>query len=345
MESKGRPDQRKRANGGGWPPARYRSNGTKSHGTTPVLATLPAVARSFGEARRGRRSDYLRNELRKPGIYLFPLRLLVAVAWLWSYATRIVEPGWRDGSILTAFFARQLDEGLVVFPEYRTLIAEVLVPYAAIVGWGLLIGQLAVGISLLFGAATNAALLVGIAINLNLLLAGSLEPSVLAIVVQALLLLANAGAVFGIDEWFGRVVRASRLAGPRERTPARHMGGCIWRAAGLVAALAVAVYGGVYAAVWNPPGLFHDPAAMLAVLAGLVAAWLTIGCLRVATGVTTIENDALVSDTPGWSAGWEPLSGIAGDSAAIDHLGTADLEWSFRDPLPEWSVGTGRRQG
>ena len=124
MERKGKPVQTKHSS---WPPARYTKN--------------------------GRGTSYLQTELHKTGAYLLPLRLLVAIAWLWTYATRIVDPGWRDGSNLTAFFSNQLENGSVVFPEYRTLISEVFLPHAVILGWVFLVGQLVVGISLLFGAA------------------------------------------------------------------------------------------------------------------------------------------------------------------------------------------------
>jgi hypothetical protein len=234
-----------------------------------------------------------------------------------------------------------MDAGLVVFPHYRTLIAEVFVPHAVVCAWVLLIAQLVVGISLLFGAATRAALLVGIAINLNQLLAGSLDVAVLAITVQLFLLMSHAGSVLAVDEWFGRFAGTSGLGVQHSRDRSRW----VELATGVVVALAVAVYGGFYAVDWRPPDLLHDPAAMLTILAALVAVWLAIGCLRVVTGVTT-ERETVATGNPGWPAGWEPLYGIAGDSAAIEHLGTADLEWSFRNPLPEWSAETGwRRQG
>jgi thiosulfate dehydrogenase [quinone] large subunit len=345
MESKGGPGKRKRVNGGSWPPARHKVKEITSDGTTSNIAPLPLPGESSG-SRRGRRSDVLRTALRQEAIYLLPLRLLVAVAWLWTYATRIAEPGWRDGSSLTAFFTHQLDEGLVVFPHYRTLITEAIVPHAAVFAWVLLIAQLVVGISLLFGAATRAALLVGIAINLNQVLAGSLEVAVLAIAVQVILLLSNAGSVLSVDEWFGRFVRISGIGTHQERVQSRDRSRWIERATGVVAALAVAVYGGFHAVDWRPPAVLHDPAAMLTVLAVLVAVWLAISLLRAVTGVTAAERETVTTGNPGWPAGWEPLYGIAGDSAAIEHLGTADLEWGFRSPLPEWSAETGwRRQG
>jgi hypothetical protein len=290
--------------------------------------------------------SYLRNEFQRPGIYLVPVRLAVALVWLWTFAARIVEPGWRGGDGLTAFFTRQLDDGRIVFPEYRTLIAEGFVPHAAVFGWVFLAGHLVVGVALLLGAVTNAALLAGIAIGLNLILAGSLELGLLAIVVQTLLLLTNAGAILGIDEWLGRLIRTPILVAQPDRTPADHPRAWVLSAFGVVAALAVACYAAFYAAAWKSPDLFHDPAAVLAGLAGLVAAWCVIGLIQAITNRSPAGHEVLTTGTPGWPVGWEPAYVVPGDFAPIDHLGTADLEWTFRSPLPEWSAGTAwRRQG
>jgi hypothetical protein len=68
---------------------------------------------------------------------------------------------------------------------------------------------------------------------------------------------------------------------------------------------------------------------------------LRVGTRRIETAA---GHEIVAADSPAWPAGWFPAEGVPGDLTAIERLDTADLEWHFRDPLPEWSRGTGWRR-
>lgn len=122
-------------------------------------------------------------------------------------------------------------------------------------------------------------------------------------------------------------------------TPSRDSKGWKRFAVATLVALAAAGYGVRYAPEWDPAGIGHNPAAILTAIAALVAVGSMIGALRAAARSprVTIEHEPAPSVGPGWPDGWEPANAASSDPEAIDRLGTADLEWSFRNPLPEWS--------
>jgi len=152
----------------------------------------------------------LQHELRKPGAYALPLRLFIGVGWLRACAEKLDDPGWSDGSSLHAFLAGQATGGQVVFPGYLELMQTVFIPGAPLLTWIITLGQLLVGLALLTGTLTNAALLGGLFMNLNFVLAGKPDPSAFYLVIQSALLLTNAGATFGVDAWLSRYLRLDR---------------------------------------------------------------------------------------------------------------------------------------
>ena len=58
----------------------------------------------------------------------------MGLGWLGTFAEKAAEPGWRDGSELTAFLSGQLARGEVVFPLYRELVVELFLPNATALG-------------------------------------------------------------------------------------------------------------------------------------------------------------------------------------------------------------------
>ena len=130
-----------------------------------------------------------------------------------------------------------------------------------------MVGQLLTGLALVTGTLTRAALLGGLVMNLNFLLAGAPNPSAFYLIIQAALLATGAGATLSVDAWRARraAQRAPRGAVlPRSR---RWLTGV----AGL--GLAVAAYALPQARDLSPAGSVHDPAVLLAMLGGLAALW------------------------------------------------------------------------
>lgn len=150
---------------------------------------------------------FIKQELSKEGAYLLPLRLFIGLGWLRASAEKIVDPDWYGGTVLTAFLQEKLAGGHVVFPFYRILISEVFLPNAAALSWIILIGQLLAGMAILLGLFTNAALLGGLFMNLNFILAGAPDPSAFYFVIQVALFIGGTGAIIGLDTLLGRRIR------------------------------------------------------------------------------------------------------------------------------------------
>lgn len=211
----------------------------------------------------------VRHEALKDGISLVPVRAFIGIGWLRAFAEKITEPGWRDGSSLAMFLEHQVQTGIIAFPPYQTLLTGAFLENALVLGWIVMIGQLLTGAAILTGSLTTAALLGGIFMNLNFLLAGAPDPSAFYIVIQAVLLASGAGAILGVDARFAaRGVRPS-LALPIPATVALASLAC-----------GVAVYAAAQIRDWSPAGSVHDPAAVLAVLAFMTASWSAIAALR-----------------------------------------------------------------
>jgi uncharacterized membrane protein YphA (DoxX/SURF4 family) len=274
----------------------------------------------------------VRAELRKPGAYLVPLRLFIGVGWLRACAEKLVDPGWRDGASVQHFLTGQLDAGQVAFPFYQTLIHQLFAPQAEALGWIITLGQALVGLALLTGTLTNAALLGGLFMNLNFLLSGRPDPSAFYIVIQASLLLANAGAVLGVDAHLAQMLHgrhpafAALVAGLRSRmhlpTQRRFFVGT-----GLVS-LALAGYALAYAKDFSPGGSVKDPAMVLVVLTMMGLACSVIGYVqrrpRRSTQqprIWTLPNSEVVLIDA------DPVSGLQ----AVDR-GDSDLALAIKTP-------------
>ena len=222
----------------------------------------------------------VRHEALKDGIYLVPVRVFIGIGWLRAFMEKAIDLGWRDGTRLVGFLERQLEGGTIVFPPYQALVTDVFLPDATALGWMVMLGQLLAGAAILTGSLTTAALLGGIFMNLNFLLAGVPEPSAFYVVVQMALLLAGTGAILGADARLCKRLRHPLLAArPSGQQPR------VVIATSTAVALAsldygVAVYAAVHIRDWSPAGSVRDPAAVLAVLAFMIAAWLTTVALR-----------------------------------------------------------------
>ncbi len=151
--------------------------------------------------------QFVKRELSKEGAYLLPLRLFIGMGWLRASAEKIVDPDWYGGTGIAVFLEEKLVGEHVVFPFYRALITDVFLPNASALSWVLMIGQLLVGAAILLGLFTNAALLGGLFMNLNFILAGAPDPSAFYFVIQVALFIGGTGAIVGVDALLGRRIR------------------------------------------------------------------------------------------------------------------------------------------
>ena len=195
---------------------------------------------------------------------LLVLRVFIGLGWLRAFAEKAPDSAWRDGAAVASFLEERMSRGEVALPPYETLIVGVFLPLAPALGWLIMSGQLLAGMALLTGTLTRAALLGGLVMNVNFLLAGAPNPSGFYIVIQAALLATGAGSILSVDAWRTRSASRSAAIVPgnrRMRIVAAGLG------------LMVTGYALMQARDLSPAGSVHDPAVLLAVLGGLAALW------------------------------------------------------------------------
>ena len=141
------------------------------------------------------------DSLQSPSAYLLPLRLFIGLGWLRAGTEKLIDPNWLNGTVLESFLTEHLVNGDVYFPLYEAMIQDVFLPSALVFSWVIMIGQFMVGLGISTGTFTNAALLGGLFMNVNFVLAGAVNPSAFYIVIQVALLVGSAGSVFGLDAY------------------------------------------------------------------------------------------------------------------------------------------------
>jgi thiosulfate dehydrogenase (quinone) large subunit len=238
-----------------------------------------------------------RSEAGKDGILLVPLRLFIGLGWLRAFAEKASDPTWWDGTQPAAFLAERVARGEVALPPYEGVVTGFFLPQAAVVAWVLMAGQLLAGLAILSGTLTNAALLGALFMNLNFLLAGEPNPSAFYVVIQAALLLAGTGSVLGVDSRLGGVV-CHPLLTARPSAAARSAIAQRWAATAGALALGFAVYALTQVSDWTPAGSVHDPAMILATLAGMAAGWAAIAWLRGQEAVSNQPSAVSLFDHP-----------------------------------------------
>lgn len=243
--------------------------------------TFPARCLLLAVMARARMALHaVRREARKDGVFLVPVRVFIGIGWLRGFVEKAIDLGWRDGTRLAGFLDRQVESGSIAFPPYQALLTDVFLPHAMVLGWIVVLGQLLAGLAIVSGSLTTAALLGGIFMNLNFLLAGVPDPSAFYIVIQVMLMVTGAGAILGIDARLGERKRCSLLAArPPGRQPTLSL------TPPTAVTLAILALGGAGYAILHirdrtPSGSVRDPAAVLAVLALMAAAWAIIAALR-----------------------------------------------------------------
>ncbi len=115
----------------------------------------------------------------------------------------------------------------MVFPFYHALVTDVFLPNAALLGWGVMLGELLAGVAILVGMFSNAALLGGLFMNLNFVLAGVPNPSAFYIIIQLTLFTGGVGAIVGMDAFLGRHLKtplSSRRTPPHANSSVRRNG-------------------------------------------------------------------------------------------------------------------------
>lgn len=205
--------------------------------------------------------------LQNPSNHLAILRLFIALGWLRAGLDKFLSPDWSSGEPLERFLTDQAAQGLVVFPFYRQLIDHVFLNHTLLLSAFISVGQLAVGIALTLGLFTPFALIAGLFMNINFMLAGAVNPSAFYIIIQAILLYSRAGQILGLDLWLAKHIAIPWLVS-QAKTAGSQM-------VSLSAAL-ISMLFAFYCFKFRKPFVFHasieDSALMLALLLVLIAA-------------------------------------------------------------------------
>lgn len=160
--------------------------------------------------------NYLKNEFQQISIFLLPVRLFIGLAWMRAGLEKLSDPQWYSGDTITLFFQEQIQNGDAVFPFYQSLVLSVFEPNAGILAGIILFAEFYVGVAILLGCFTNLALVGGIFMNLNFLLAGSANPSIFYIVIQAFLLFMGSGTVLSIDSFISQKLNLPFIVAQKE---------------------------------------------------------------------------------------------------------------------------------
>lgn len=223
---------------------------------------------------------HIQADLHSEGSILLPVRVFIGLGWLRAGVEKLLDPGWLDGMSLTTFLTDQVNSGQVVFPVYERLITSMFLAHAPLLSWIVLIGQLLVGLSIMLGCCTRVALIGGLFMNLNFVLAGVPNPSAFYLVIQIALLLANTGGILSVDAWLGQSRRLAWLTArpARPQNPASRR---VWTSL-LIMALCAGSAGiaAAFISDFSPAGSVHDPAMILTILASMATGWAGLSYLQ-----------------------------------------------------------------
>lgn len=171
-------------------------------------------------ARRDRESDeveiegpgfarFLFNNSRA-GIFWLPIRLFVGFEWLEAGWHKLTGPGWVDGgSALAGYWANAVKipdapgRPPITYEWYRDFLNLLIQGHhEKWFAWVITLGELAVGLGLIFGVLTGVAAFFGAFMNMSFLLAGSASVNPIMFTLAIGLVLAwKVAGYYGVDRW------------------------------------------------------------------------------------------------------------------------------------------------
>jgi thiosulfate dehydrogenase (quinone) large subunit len=226
----------------------------------------------------------LRRDTLHANAYLLPVRWFIGIGWLRSAVEKLLDPAWHDGDVLLTFLATEGERGALAFPELGQFVQSVVEPSAPLVAGFVLALQLLCGAGILVGTFTNAALLIGIGMNLSFMAAGAPNPSAFYILIQLVLFLSNVGAIVGFD---GRALarRRSLLIAARAQQSDVDRADR-WSLGVLCCVFAViSSFAFAHGTDFSPAGSVTDPAVVMGLVTALAALMVLLVALRPATTV------------------------------------------------------------
>ena len=144
----------------------------------------------------------------RAGLLWLPIRLFLALAWLNSGLNKIVDENWQNGTVLAGFWGRNLEvpeqgSPAITFDWYRSFI-QLLVDggHEGWFTWIVMLGEISIGVGLLFGILTGMAAFFGALMNMTYLLAGSVSTNpVLFTLAIGIVLAWRVAGYYGVDRY------------------------------------------------------------------------------------------------------------------------------------------------
>ena len=145
----------------------------------------------------------------RAGMLWLPIRLFLGFAWLDAGIHKITNPAWTNGGeALRGYWTRAAsipEEGNppIAYEWYRDFINTLLAGgHETWFSWVIMLGEIAVGIGLIFGILTGIAAFFGALMNMSFLLAGSASTNpVLFTLAVGLMLAWKVAGYYGVDRW------------------------------------------------------------------------------------------------------------------------------------------------
>src|SRR5262245_33195222 len=146
---------------------------------------------------------------RAAGLFWLPIRLFVGVSFLNAGLHKLGDPGWtQGGTSLLAYWNRAVaipDQGSppITYDWYRDFIQGLINIHAEPwFAWLVLLGEIAIGLGLIFGVLTGIAAFFGCLMNMSFMLAGSASTNPILFTFGIGLMLAwKVAGYYGIDRY------------------------------------------------------------------------------------------------------------------------------------------------
>lgn len=152
-------------------------------------------------------SRFLFSDTRSAVIWLI-IRLYVGYTWLtagWGKLNNDAWTGENAGAAITGFVKGALaksQEGADVAGWYATFLENTVLPNAKLFSFVVAIGEVLVGLGLVFGLLTGIAAFFGALMNVSFLFAGTLSANPLLFILATWLVLAwKVAGWYGLDRW------------------------------------------------------------------------------------------------------------------------------------------------
>jgi len=147
----------------------------------------------------------------RAGLFWLPIRLFVGFSWLDSGLGKLTDPGgaWTNGgTALRAYWERaaaipETGRPPITYEWYRDFINALLAGgHESWFAWVVMLGEIAVGLGLIFGVLTGIAAFFGALMNMSFLLAGSASTNPIMFTLAIGLMLAwKVAGYYGLDRY------------------------------------------------------------------------------------------------------------------------------------------------